>query len=179
MRRCAYGLLALLLLAPACESRPEPAPPRTQAPGDPGAAKAEPVRVPAAGEDGSRGVVYVPVYSHIFFSDSIRSLELATTLSIRNTDPEFPIVIVRVDYYDNDGRLVRSYLQQPRPLGPMASRAHVVHQKDTTGGVGANFIVEWRADRPVTEPLVEAVMISTSAAQGISFTSRGQALVRR
>jgi hypothetical protein len=42
------------------------------------------------------------------------------------------------------------------------------------GGVGANFIVEWIAEKEVSEPVVEAVMISAASNQGISFVSPGR-----
>ena len=179
MRPRLLCLLVLLTPLSACEGGADPSPPAAPARGAPSASAAGELHIPTAGADSARGVVYVPAYSHIFHSDSTRSLNLAATLSIRNTDPERPIRLLRVEYYDNDGRRVRSYLEQPRSLGPMASVAYVVDRDDTTGGVGANFIVEWRSDASVTEPLMEAVMISTSSAQGVSFTSRGQTLLRR
>lgn len=47
---------------------------------------------------------------------------------------------------------------------------------DTSGGAGANFIVEWVAEKTVYEPVVEAVMINTSSSQGISFVSPARVL---
>ena len=121
--------------------------------------------------------VYVPIYSHIFFRDSNRNIDLAATLSIRNADIETPIQITSVRYYDSDGALVRRYLDAPRTVGPMASTAFLVGPDDT-GGVGANFIVEWRAERGVVPPVVEAVMIGAASSQGISFVTRGRVLQR-
>jgi hypothetical protein len=118
--------------------------------------------------------VYVPVYSHIFSQDDTRTVDLAATLSVRNIDPRRSITITRVDYHDNDGRLVRRYLERPLALGPLSSRAWVVAERDRTGGVGANFLVDWEAGTPANPPVVEAVMISTAGTQGISFVSRGQ-----
>lgn len=120
--------------------------------------------------------IYVPVYSHIYYRDDRRVVNLAATLSIRNTDAVHGLVITAVRYYDSNGQLVRRYLQQPLALGPMATKDYVVEQDDTSGGSGANFIVEWTAEAPVTPPVVEAVMISTASSQGISFTSPGRVL---
>jgi hypothetical protein len=53
----------------------------------------------------------------------------------------------------------------------------VVHLADESGGSGANFIVVWRADKPVNPPLAESVMIGTQGNQGVSFTSRGRPIV--
>jgi hypothetical protein len=38
-------------------------------------------------------------------------------------------------------------------------------------GSGAKFLVHWRADQPVSEPIVESIMIGTQMQQGISFIS--------
>lgn len=120
--------------------------------------------------------VYVPVYSHIYFEDEGREIDLTATLSVRNTDPEHPITVAAVRYYDSAGRLVRQYGEEAVPLPPLGSRAYVVAEDDRTGGVGANFLVEWRAGAPVSAPIAEAVMISTASTQGISFVSRGEAV---
>jgi hypothetical protein len=58
----------------------------------------------------------------------------------------------------------------------MGSVEYVVKESEKKGGSGANFIVKWNSDTEVTEPIIESVMISTSGQQGISFTSRGQAI---
>ncbi len=122
--------------------------------------------------------VYVPIYSHIYFRNSSRDIDLAATLSIRNTDDAEPIRVTAVRYYDNAGALVRRYLDAPRVVGPMASTDFLVEQTDDTGGVGANFIVEWQAARAVTPPVIEAVMIGAASSQGISFVTQGRVLHR-
>lgn len=120
--------------------------------------------------------VYIPIYSHIYGGDREHRIDLAATLSIRNTDPQQPIAILAVDYYDTGGKLQKHYLDAPRRLPPLASVRFVVKESDKTGGSGANFIVRWSADKPVNPPLIESVMIGTRAQLGISFTSRGQVL---
>ena len=47
---------------------------------------------------------------------------------------------------------------------------------DVRGGAGANFLVEWAADGPITEPAIEAVMIGTSGTTSYSFVSQGRRL---
>ncbi|HMB93176.1 MAG TPA: DUF3124 domain-containing protein, partial [Rhodothermales bacterium] len=123
--------------------------------------------------------IYVPAYSHIYYQNHRRVINLATTLSIRNTDEKTPLTIMAVRYYDSEGNLVRHYIEQPVVLKPMASKAYVVEVDDTSGGSGANFIVEWGSDQPVTQPVVEAVMISTASTQGISFVTTGRVLTDR
>lgn len=121
-------------------------------------------------------VLYVPVYSHIFSRTAQSEFDLTTTLSVRNTDRENALTLVTADYYDSEGALVRAYIEEPQALGPLVSVAFVVEERDTAGGAGANFIVEWQADAPVTPPVVEAVMISTTSNAVLEFQERGDAL---
>lgn len=123
-------------------------------------------------------VVYVPDYSHIYHGSNLRRFALTTTLSIRNTDPDRSITVTSVRYYDTEGELDRRFLEEPRRLDPLGTVEFVVAEHDTSGGSGANFIVEWSADRPVSQPVIESVMISTRSGQGLSFTSRGVPIVR-
>ena len=118
--------------------------------------------------------VYVPVYSEIFDSESNRAFQLAATLSLRNTDLTQPIVIDTIDYYNSGGDRIVTYLDQPIQLGPLASTEVVVDRSNIAGGAGANFIVSWQAAAPVSEPIIEAVMISTASQQGVSFVTAGR-----
>ncbi|NBB72395.1 MAG: DUF3124 domain-containing protein [Bacteroidetes bacterium] len=128
----------------------------------------------------SRGqVLYLPIYSHIYFRTQERTINLAATVSIRNTDPNRPIVLSTIDYIDNNGTRVRRYLKQPRRLAPMASTSLLIEESDAAGGLGANFLITWRAEQPVNAPIVESIMISTRSSLGISFTSRAQVLSER
>jgi hypothetical protein len=131
------------------------------------------------GDQISGQTIYVPIYSHIYTRDKSRVINLAATLSIRNTDAQNPIRINSARYYDTNGSLVKEYVDRPLRLAPMASTDFVVAEDDTSGGVGANFIVEWGASVEVTEPVVEAVMISTASQQGISFVSVGRVIKNR
>jgi hypothetical protein len=118
--------------------------------------------------------VYVPVYSDIYSGNRERTFDLAVTLSIRNTDLNESVSLAAVDYYDSDGKLVKHYLESSQVLGPMASIRYIVKESDTSGGSGANFVVKWNVETPVSQPVIESVMIGTQSQQGISFTSRGQ-----
>jgi hypothetical protein len=120
--------------------------------------------------------LYVPAYSHIYFRDAQRSINLTTTLSIRNTSPDSPLTLSTIEYYDSNGEHVRNYLDAARTLGPLASTSVVVEESDLRGGVGANFIVRWHADQPVPPPVVETVMITTQSTQGISFRTTARVL---
>ena len=83
--------------------------------------------------------VYVPLYSHIYGGDRERPLDLAATLSIRNTDPDNTITITLVDYYDSKGKHLVHYLKAPVVLEKMSSIRFVVKESDRKGGSGANF----------------------------------------
>lgn len=120
--------------------------------------------------------IYVPVYSHIYHYNRQEIFNLAVTLSIRNTDLSNSLIITSVRYYNSDGKLVKQYLQQPIQLDALASTDFFVDRNDTSGGLGANFIVEWVAQTKISEPVVEAVMIGTDYQQGISFTSPGKVI---
>jgi len=120
--------------------------------------------------------VYVPAYSHIYVGNREQPFLLTITLSIRNTDAKHPVTITAADYYDTEGKRIKKYLEKPVSLGPWESIRYVVPQKDKSGGSGANFVVEWSAKKAVNPVLVEAIMIGAESQQGISFTSRGQAI---
>ena len=127
--------------------------------------------------DSSRGqTIYVPVYSHIYQQNHEKTFNLTATLSVRNTDLRRPFTLTKVLYYDSQGKLVKNYLENDTSVGPLASTSFVVEENDLRGGVGANFIVQWKSDRALFPPVVEAVMISTSQQQGISFVSHGRVL---
>lgn len=122
----------------------------------------------------SRGQkVYVPAYSHIYTGNRQTHSLLTVTLSIRNTEMAQGIEIVSVDYYDTKGMLLKHYLPSPIFLRPLESIRYVVDYDDTTGGSGANFIVEWKSENPVNPPIMETIMMGSRS----SFTSRGQVLI--
>ncbi|KGF73009.1 hypothetical protein DO97_02895 [Neosynechococcus sphagnicola sy1] len=122
--------------------------------------------------------VYVPIYSHIYAWEQSLKLDLTATLSLRNTDLTQPIIITSANYYDSSGKLVRKYIEKPIELGSLAATAFVVNQDDDSGGSGAAFIVEWVAQRDVSDPVIEAVMINASGNQGLSFVSPGRVIKR-
>jgi hypothetical protein len=135
---------------------------------------------PASGGDSVKPVtgefIYVPIYSSIFHLDVKRTIDLAATLSIHNTDMAKSITLRKVDYHDLKGRLIRPYLETDRLLQPLETVNFVIEHRDRTGGTGANFLVEWDASAHVSSPIVEAVMISSS--QGISFITTGKVIRR-
>ncbi len=123
----------------------------------------------------SRGeTVYVSVYSHVFGAPKQLPFYLAAILCIRNTDLSNPFTVNAADYYDTKGKLVKRYYQQPVPLAPLESAYIFIPEDDVAGGVGANFIVKWKAAREINMPIIESVMIGEKSGQGISFVVPGQ-----
>lgn len=118
--------------------------------------------------------VYVPVYSNIFSAPRKIPFQLATILSIRNTDMSDAITVLAADYYDTKGKIVRKYFPKPVILAPLESTDIYLSEEDTTGGTGANFIVRWSSPKEVNAPIIESVMIGMKSGQGISFVSSGQ-----
>lgn len=123
---------------------------------------------------GKSQTVYVSAYSHVYSGDRALPFNLAVTLVIRNTDPKSSINVTSVDYFDDKGKLVRHMIDSPLHVVPMASTSFFIKESDTSGGIGANFIVRWRADKEVNVPIVESVMIGARGGQGISFIGSSQ-----
>ena len=123
-----------------------------------------------------RRTVYVAAYSTIRLGGGKGKVELATTLSIHNTSEESPLILLRVDYFGTTGNLLHRYLSDPIAIRPLGSVQTFVPAEDTRGGTGANFVLEWVANGPIAEPIIEAVMVGTLGAQGFSFTSRGKTM---
>lgn len=124
----------------------------------------------------SRGqTIYIPSYSNII-SESYR-IVLRANLIIHNSDPDDAITLSRIDHYDTNGTLVARYLSEPLKLGPLAAKRIIIKKPERGDeGAGSNFIVQWQAEKPVTEPIIECVMIGASGTQGYSFTSQGRVI---
>ena len=132
--------------------------------------------LPDLSELSTKGTIYVPTYSRVYgaASGAKRLIELSTTLRIDNTSSTKPLVIERIEYYETSGKLVQSYLTEPLALRPFGTIEIVIPAEDETGGVAANFIVEWAGVGPMAEPLVEAVMIGSRGDTSYSFVSPGR-----
>ena len=119
-------------------------------------------------------LVYVPIYSSIFYDNGKQTIELAATLSIHNVNPDASVTILRADYYDTNGKLLKKYIEKPLVLSGLQTTNVVIEKSNTAGGSGANFLVEWQSKQDVTSPLIEAVMINAQSNLGIAFTTNGK-----
>ncbi|QDT28648.1 hypothetical protein Enr10x_39920 [Gimesia panareensis] len=118
------------------------------------------------------GSIYAPCYSHIYYHGG-SPLLLETTLSIRNINQDQPVYLTAINYVDTDGESIKIYLDQTIKLAPFQTIEFLVEEKDSTGGSGANFLVNWMAGEEVEPPLVETVMVGASGSRAIAFSRSG------
>jgi hypothetical protein len=118
--------------------------------------------------------VYVPVYSLVYTGDRAVPVNLASTLSIRNTDPKNSIRVDSAEYYSSTGQLIKKMISKPLVLPPLASTSIFIQEKDTSGGFSTSFLVRWVADKEVSSPIIECVNIGAYSGLGISFVTIGK-----
>jgi hypothetical protein len=136
------------------------------------------IPVMAHAELSSGQTLYLPVYSMIWHGDRvvhgkypIDSL-VSALISIRNTSLKTPIKVISARYYSTDGRLLKEYQTKPESVVPMGTLELFIERKESEGGSGANFIIQWEAATPTNPPIVEAVHADIrSGQQGFVFTT--------
>lgn len=122
------------------------------------------------------GRSYLSVYSQIYSQTEHIRHNLTVTVSLRNVNPNDSIFIETATYYNTEGQAIRSYFDAPIYIAPLETVAIVIDQNDQDGGTGGNFLFDWKVGESAQEPLFEAVMLSTSGQQGISFTTQAKHL---
>jgi len=121
-------------------------------------------------------IVYVPVYSSVYFKDSTSLYNLTATLNIRNIDRTGELFLQEIDYYNSKGEMVKKFLTRNLDVKPLETFDLVISENDTTGGTGASFIIKWVAKSSIQSPIIEAVMISTRQGVGLSFITNGKVI---
>ncbi|MGB4958255.1 MAG: DUF3124 domain-containing protein, partial [Saprospiraceae bacterium] len=116
------------------------------------------------------GTTYLSVYSQIYSQTEHRTHDLTVTTSIRNTNRTDTVYINKAEYFDTHGRSIRSYFPKTIFIAPLETVEIIIDQEDQEGGTGANFLFDWAIKPNSNDPFFEAVMISTSGQQGLSFT---------
>ena len=91
---------------------------------------------------------------------------------MRNTNVD-TVFITSAKYYNTHGDLVRTYFEHPIQLHAMETVEIIIAEVDREGGTGGNLIFDWAIPNNDSMPLFEAVMISTSGQQGLSFRTEG------
>jgi hypothetical protein len=123
---------------------------------------------------GSSGSMYVPVYAYIYFGDQFRRFNLTVTISLRNPNEQTALLIERADYFDSNGKILRSFVPKSGlELKPLGANNFKIQESDESGGSGASVVIHWKSPGPAAPPIAESVMIGTAQGQGISFLSRG------
>ena len=122
----------------------------------------------------ARGTSYLSIYSQIYSITEHRTHDLTVTVSIRNVNKTDTIYINKAEYFNTQGNLIRTYFNKPIFIAPMETVEIVIDERDQEGGTGANFLFDWTIQQTSNEPIFEAVMISTSGQQGLSFTTQGK-----
>ena len=111
------------------------------------------------------GSTYLSVYSQIYSLTEHLTHDLTATVSMRNINRRDTVYLTGAEYFDTHGNLIRTYFKNTIYIAPMETIEIVIDEHDREGGTGANFIFDWKA---------EAVMISTSGQQGLSFSTQGK-----
>ncbi|MBM4160518.1 MAG: DUF3124 domain-containing protein [Ignavibacteria bacterium] len=125
----------------------------------------------------SRGqTVCVSVYSNILTAPRSIAFASGSTPIIRNTDTSYPLKVTAARFDDTEGKLVRPFLEAPLILQPFETKYIHLPSTEASGGLGANFIVRWSADRQINMPIAECLMIGRRSGQGIFFISSGKVI---
>jgi hypothetical protein len=120
--------------------------------------------------------LYLPIYSNIPHNEGQNFYDLSAFVAVHNTDLKNSISITKVYYFDNDGNLVKDFLKGEKIVLKALGATNFFIPSSDKSGIGANFIIEWKSDSLVNEPLIESVMVSLTSGQGVSFLSKGKIL---
>jgi hypothetical protein len=129
--------------------------------------------------------LYLPIYSHLYHGDvnprtgKPSETLVSTHVSIRNTDPATGMKVISARYYNTEGKLLREFLSKPQAIPPLGTYELYVPRSDSSGGSGANFIIDWAAEKPINPPLVEALHADIREARTLLFVTTARAVQNR
>jgi hypothetical protein len=123
-------------------------------------------------------IVYVPVYSDIYYLDGTKRFLLTTTVSVRNISMKDSAYVLNAVYNDSYGKQLRNFTSKTILLKPLESIEYVIEDAEDKGGAGASFILQWGARKYAGQMLIQSIMIGTAGQQGISFTANGVVISR-
>lgn len=136
-----------------------------------------------AAEDLSKGqTLYLPVYSHLWHGDRVvegkypLKSQFSALVSIRNTSMKSQIRVLSARYYSTEGKLIKEFVSKPASINAMGTLELFVERKESEGGSGANFIIQWDAPNPTNPPVVEAVHADIKGHQTLTFTTTARAI---
>ena len=135
-------------------------------------AHAQEVRAPSKGQ-----TLYLPIYSHMLYGNLGKSgkasyVLLSALVSIRNTDAKRPLRVLSARYFDTNGKLLAERVPTPILIPPFGTLELFVELNDASGGSGANFIIKWDAEQPVSPPLVESLHANMDGGKAVIFMTQ-------
>lgn len=135
-------------------------------------AHAQEVRAPSKGQP-----LYLPIYSHMLYGNLGKSgkasyVLLSALVSIRNTDAKRPLRVLSARYFDTNGKLLAERVPTPMLIPPFGTMELFVELNDASGGSGANFIIKWDAEQPVSPPLVESLHANMDGGKAVIFMTQ-------
>lgn len=107
--------------------------------------------------------LYLPIHTQLYHGDinpktgKPPETPLSAYVSIRNTDPRASLRVTSARYYNTEGQLLRDFLPKPQSVPPLGTYEIHIPRPNASGPQGANFIIEWNAERPINPPQVEAL----------------------
>lgn len=127
--------------------------------------------------------LYLPIYAFIVHGDLdqnsvARKLPVSALVSIHNTDLDRPLKVLSARYYSTAGKFLRSFVSSPRILKPMETLEFLVERRDVVGGSGANFVIQWDSEVPISPPLVQALHVELQTNRAIVFTTEAVPIPR-
>jgi len=121
-------------------------------------------------------LLYLPIYSNIpFHTDTTaHEFDMSAFVAIHNTDLSSSIRIIKVLYFNTQGKLVYDFLKgEVKVLQPLETIDYYVPHEDKSG-TGANFLIEWISDKPVNEPLIESITFNLKNYHSAAIISQGK-----
>jgi hypothetical protein len=119
-------------------------------------------------------MVYLPVYSNVPYQIDTLLFSMSAFVAVHNTDLFNPIQLLKVLYFNQDGKLVDNFLgEKTIKIDPLATKDFYIPYEDKSG-TGANFLIEWSSDTLVTEPLIESVTICLKPHFTVAVLSQGK-----
>ena len=129
--------------------------------------------------------LYLPIYSHLYHGDvhprtgKPSETLVSTHISIRNTDPAAGMKVISARYYNTEGKQLREFLPKPQVIPPLGTHELYVPRSDSSGGSGANFIIDWTAEKPINPPIVEALHADIREARTLLFVTTARPIQKR
>lgn len=119
-------------------------------------------------------LLYLPVYSNIPYQIDTVMFDMSAFVAIHNTDLSSELLLTKVLYFNQDGKLVDDFLKNGNiRIEPLATKDFYIPYEDKSG-TGANFLIEWISDSTVNEPLVEAVTLCLKPNNTLAILSHGK-----